>query len=299
MGTWGTGLYSDDFALDLRSTIASLSRLPLSGEQIVEIASKTESSARDSEDSDHVMFWLVVADQLQKRGIVCPDATAKALSLIESGLDSANLAELGMKPSDLRKRETKIGKLRERLLAGTKPKDRATLKRPQSFVLNVGDVIAYPTSRGEPINPYSRDKSAIPGWSQDGWGAMVIVDRGLAYEYLAWYAPLVVFEEFAHRPTLQEVLEYPRWLASPPGTCTSTHFRRMELQCIGSLNLCVDALDALRPLPSYALHAAASDISISNTMGVLSKKLQPRHLYESYARRTHQIEYLQEILTPY
>ncbi len=32
MGAWGSGLYSSDYALDLRATIAALSKLPFEGE---------------------------------------------------------------------------------------------------------------------------------------------------------------------------------------------------------------------------------------------------------------------------
>ena len=35
MGRWGTGLYSGDFAMDLRSTIRAVARLPFSADRLV------------------------------------------------------------------------------------------------------------------------------------------------------------------------------------------------------------------------------------------------------------------------
>jgi hypothetical protein len=42
MGAWGTGLYSGDFAMDLRGTIAAISRLPFDGDRLAEILCESE-----------------------------------------------------------------------------------------------------------------------------------------------------------------------------------------------------------------------------------------------------------------
>ena len=70
MGAWGTGLYSGDFAMDLRGTIRAVARLPFSADRLVDVLCDAEpGAARSSVDSDHTVFWLVVADQFAKRGI--------------------------------------------------------------------------------------------------------------------------------------------------------------------------------------------------------------------------------------
>jgi hypothetical protein len=56
MGAWGAGLYSDDFATDLQPTIATLSRLPVSGAQIVELLVDMEPAAATAKDPDHTTF---------------------------------------------------------------------------------------------------------------------------------------------------------------------------------------------------------------------------------------------------
>ena len=68
MGLWGTGLYSSDFAMDLRSTVGAVARLPFDGDRLVEILSETEpTAAGNPDDEQHTTFWLVVADQFAKR----------------------------------------------------------------------------------------------------------------------------------------------------------------------------------------------------------------------------------------
>ncbi len=72
MGVWGVGLYSGDFAADLRSTIAVVARLPFDPNRIVDILCETEPSAAiDASNEQHTTFWLIVADQFVRRGIVC------------------------------------------------------------------------------------------------------------------------------------------------------------------------------------------------------------------------------------
>jgi hypothetical protein len=71
MGTWGVGLYAGDFAMDLRSTISAVARLPVDSDNLIEILCESEpTAASNPDDEDHTTFWLVIADQFAKRGIV-------------------------------------------------------------------------------------------------------------------------------------------------------------------------------------------------------------------------------------
>ena len=69
MGAFGPGLYSDDFAADLRTTVSTVFRLPLSRPELVATLEALEPAAAMPEDEDYTTFWLVVADQLHRRGI--------------------------------------------------------------------------------------------------------------------------------------------------------------------------------------------------------------------------------------
>src|SRR5437868_186910 len=68
MGTWGTGLYSGDFATDLRAVVAAASRLPLDEERLVKaICDTAKSAAENPADEDHAIVCLVPAHPLQTR----------------------------------------------------------------------------------------------------------------------------------------------------------------------------------------------------------------------------------------
>ena len=86
MGNWGVGLYSGDFAQDLRSSVRAVSRLPFAPSKLLELLCQTElKAANDPSDPDHTVFWLVAADQFAKRGIDCSAVRDRALSIIEDG----------------------------------------------------------------------------------------------------------------------------------------------------------------------------------------------------------------------
>src|SRR5438874_7908810 len=160
MGVFGTDLYSGDFALDLRSTVGAVLRLPFDPDELVDVLSGTQpSAANNPNDEEHTTFWLVVADQFAKHGVACDNVRSKALAIIDGGTDLAALEKLGMKESDLRKRRRMLDELRARLVAAPMTsKRRNILRKPQPLLMEVGDVLVYPTCGGENINPYYTSK---------------------------------------------------------------------------------------------------------------------------------------------
>src|SRR3954468_11542230 len=109
MGAWGAGLYSSDMACDMRAVIKSAVRLPFDEDRIVDILRDCERHAADEpHNEDHTTFWLVLADQFEKRGIAHGQTRARALAIIDRGDDLAMMEKLGMKQSDLRKRGAKL-----------------------------------------------------------------------------------------------------------------------------------------------------------------------------------------------
>src|SRR5262245_16377134 len=117
MGVWGTGLYSGDFAMDLRSTVGAVVRLPFETDRLVEILCETEpAAAKDPSNEEHTTFWLILADQFAKRGIASDRVRETALSIIDTSGDTAMLEKLGMKPADIRKRRTLLDELRARIV---------------------------------------------------------------------------------------------------------------------------------------------------------------------------------------
>lgn len=277
MGVFGVGLYSGDFAMDLRSTISAVVRLPYDGDKLADILCETEATAANKpEDEDHTTFWLVVADQFAKRAIVCDRVREKALVIIDSGADVARHHKLGMNASDLRKRQKVLKEVRERITAPPViGRSRPVLKKPQAFVMEIGDVLVYPTCGGRCINAYAASReldrmgSMAPVRSQDGWSAMAIVDRGRAFDFLAWYRPLTICKAAVHKPMLEELLaEEVLWKSPSAGTCSPVHFKRMEFEKIGALPVDNNKLRRSFPGMRPGISAAVSDISICNGVSV-------------------------------
>jgi hypothetical protein len=182
MGVWGAGLYSSDMAADMRATIKSVLRLPLDEDRIVDILCDCESgAANDPNDEDHTTFWLVLADQFEKRGVAHAPSREKAMSIINRGDDLAMMEKRGMKPADLRKRGAKLAELRGRLAAAPRrSKPRATINAPEPYVLEIGVLYACPV-RGANINPVGGNKNFDGSpWIPDGWRQFVILNRGRA-----------------------------------------------------------------------------------------------------------------------
>ena len=272
MGVWSVALYSSDFALDLRSTISAVLRLPFNEEQLIDAICEAEpQSAENPDDEDYSTFWLVLADQLAKRGLPATRAREIALRIIDSGADLASLEKRGAQAADLKKRSAVLQELRTRLVTAqpvTRP--RAVLKKPQPFLMEVGDVVCYPTSHGKVINAYAKPEQLVKPntplfWNHDGYGAFVVVNRGRAFDYLTWYRYVKLAKAMPEIPAIGALRnEELLWVLSLGGTCSATHFKRMRLEKLGTLAVdrtkLLNVFPAMRPSHKLAI----SDISICN-----------------------------------
>lgn len=261
MGAWGPGLYSDDVAEDLRSTVAALCQLPMNGAEIVDTLVALHPASGDADDEDHTTFWLVVADQLHRKGIASP-APARALEIIDQGSDLTMKRSLGMTDADLRTRTKALTDLRARLVEPPPERPRRTLRSPQPLVAVAGDVLCYPTDHhGASRNPY--DTKGVMAFTPAGWGACLVAATGHAFGYLAWYLVAPAGRTFTARPTLDQATEAIDGSASALGTLSRAHHTRMEMELLGSIEP-----PASPDLDELTLAAVtASDISISNHLG--------------------------------
>ena len=276
MGVWAEGLYSGDFAMDLRAAIGAVARLPFEGDRLLEILCETESGAANNpKNEDHSIFWVVVADQFAKRGIACKRLQEVALAIINGGTDLEVHKMLGMPGSSLARRQKMLLALRERI---TEPaataKPRTTLKKPQPLLMNLGDVLVYPTSRGQCINSYFASKEKFRGWQQDGWSAALVVDHGRAFDFLAWYRPLTITTAIATKPIPGGLRSITPWVLRRPGTCSDVHFKRMELQKIARTRLKADKIVELFGNLKPGTYQAINDISIVNELSVGPERLK-------------------------
>ena len=266
MGAWGPGLYSDDFALDLRATLSAVGRLPVDGPEIVRLLCDLEPASLSPDDEDYSTFWLVVADQLQKRG-VASEAQARALRIIDDDSNLKVLEALGMSTVDLRKRRRTLQKLRETLSASPPEKLRRTLKKPQAFLMERGQVYIYPVdSRGNCINPYFTDATR-PDFTPAGWGAFQVVGTGHALGYLAWYELARTRKVARRKPRLKKAAASIDSKRRGIGTLTRLHASRMQIELLGS----VEPATGAEPTEAATIRATASDVSIANLLSLWAR----------------------------
>lgn len=282
MGVWGAGLYSGDFAADLRSSIKSVVRLPFEGDKLAQLLCDLEpSSAGNPDDEDHTTFWLVVADQFAKYGVRSDLAHAKALEIIDSGADLRMLQKLGIDSTLARRRERMLADLKMSLLAPQAPiHKRSLMKKPQGLLFDAGDVLIYPTSLGRCRQKLPPRIHPVPAWRQDGWGAAIILQAGLAFEFLAWYRPLVLDTPRTEKPGLAQVRIEPRWSLRRAGTCNSMDAKSLELERIGRYPLSVEKLRSVFPDMKPGVRAALDNTSIARDLAAA------HHPAEAYVIRT-------------
>jgi hypothetical protein len=279
MGAWGIGLYSGDFAQDLKAAIGAVCRLPLSEAELVDALCESEkTAATDPTDEDHTIFWLVLADQFERRRVFSSRVRQTALEIIDGGRDAAMMQALGMKPADIRKRAAKLAELRARLVVQPEISgERKTITAPLPYVFQQYGVYAYPVCKGEPINPYmpaSRfDRAA---WEPEGFMLMLILRRGRGFGYLPWYVAVKATQIFPVVPDRAAVVANVRWTATIYGTCNPPHFKKMELTEVGAFQLDPALVDRFFPHLATGIIQAISDISIANSMELDTRPMRHR-----------------------
>lgn len=259
MGTWGSGLYSNDDAADFVDLVRGIIKLPKPVDDLVTLL----STAAEDDLADQTTFFLVLADQFEKKGINHPDIFSKAVAILEKGTDIEELRDAGADDQDLRVRAKSNLKLLARLKNPRAEKPRNTLRKPQKAVVAAGDYICFPTQQGNSPNPYF--PAETEGFAQDGWGLIQIHDVGWEFEYLNWVKMFPLAWHHDRRPTLEDATVSPPLRKLGYGTLSASHFKRMQMQKLGNQ---VPRTDA--PPPSdgecTARFLALNDKSISNLL---------------------------------
>ena len=136
MGAWGTGLYSDDIALDIKDDFVESIENGIDDEALITHLKKEYAAVLNSDDAS--VFWYVLADQLYRYGRLTDEIRNQVIDMIErkEGIDLYE--ELA------KKREKVLDKLRSKL-ESPQPA-RRKVKQRVPFVTNpwnIGDHYAY------------------------------------------------------------------------------------------------------------------------------------------------------------
>jgi len=138
MGTWGTGLFSDDLAADVREEFRDLIGEGLTTEGAVSrLQREYKSSLRDPDEES--VFWLALADTGWRLGRLDNTVLKNALRVIDSGQDLTRWEY----DADRKKREQVLAKLRTKLQS-TPPAPKQVAKAIKSSnEWKTGEVIGF------------------------------------------------------------------------------------------------------------------------------------------------------------
>lgn len=149
MGTWGTGLFDNDFAKDVRGDY--IDKL-YSGKSAEEASREmVASSIPAADDEEEELFWLALAATQWEYGRLQPDVKEKALEHLSKEQVLDRWREAGSKQKE--EWENTLSQLKERLLSDQLPEKK--IQKKKRFVCNwePGAVFAY-RFEGE----YSKEK---------------------------------------------------------------------------------------------------------------------------------------------
>lgn len=139
MGTWGTDIFSDDLASDVRIRYRDLVGDGFSGQQATEILLSEYREVLNDPDGAPVL-WLALATTQWRCGRLEPEVLAHALEVIDSGSDLLRWQE---SPQLLVKRYQVLSKLRVTLTSLQPPQKRIRKRFRDTCEWEVGEIIAY------------------------------------------------------------------------------------------------------------------------------------------------------------
>jgi hypothetical protein len=146
VGTWGTGIFADDVADDVRHAYRQLVADGSSGSQATDQLLREWREILDDEDEGPV-FWLALAATQWECGRLEERVKGKALEVIDDGSSLGRWSEDG----DLRKRQAVLAKLRGKLQS-PQPAAKGIRKLPANECpWAVGEVVAYRLPSGKSL----------------------------------------------------------------------------------------------------------------------------------------------------
>jgi hypothetical protein len=147
MGAWGTAVFSDDTACDVRDRYIDLMGAGLSGPEATRRLIHEWAESLDDPDEGPV-FWLALAATQWKKGRLEPDVLREALGIIDNGTD---LARWKGNSRDYRKRQAALERLRAQLISPQPPSKPIPKRFRDSNDWQPGALVSYRLLSGQLI----------------------------------------------------------------------------------------------------------------------------------------------------
>ncbi len=148
MGTWGTAIFSNDIASDVRHTYRGYIGDGKTGPEATDLLLSNDGYSIDGPDNEDTPFWLGLAITQWKCGRLENRVKEKTLRIIDNGTDLINWEH---DPKAHKKRKAYLEKARELLLSPQPPEKRIPKRFKDSTDWQIGEVVSYRLRSGDYI----------------------------------------------------------------------------------------------------------------------------------------------------
>jgi hypothetical protein len=139
MGAWGTAIFADDTAADVRDEWREAILEGKSPEEATSHVVKLFAEAIEDDPDEESVFWMALAAAQMETGRLQPDVRDRALAIIDAGGDVERWAEED--PGLARRRQKVLDRLAAKL-RGPQPKPKRIRRRPLYGVpFDVSDIV--------------------------------------------------------------------------------------------------------------------------------------------------------------
>jgi hypothetical protein len=211
--------------------------MPASGDHILEILLSEFQRNEDLKEDGSPTFWIVVADQFEKKGISCPTAFEQAIKAIETGADIEDLRSRGMDAKGLESRLRLTNKLLPRFQTPRQKNQLSKARKPIQNCVTAGQIYTFPTMHGHGFNAWFSNWAEAK-FEPDGWGALIIIEVGQVFDWFPYcaYTPLVVGAD--RKTSFDEALN-SKTLFNGVAHCLpqSSHLKKMRMELLGCIEI--------------------------------------------------------------
>jgi len=148
MGTWGTGISSNDIYEDINYEFFELYNQGMEVSAITEKLIKENKELIDSHE-DQNNFWITIAKSQWECKALDPKIHNRIKDVVESGKDIELWKELDASKSDLTKRRKVLDNFLEKISTEKKTARKRKVKKLRGVIFQKGDCLAFKLSDGD------------------------------------------------------------------------------------------------------------------------------------------------------
>ena len=159
MGAWGTNLYQNDVAGDIKDSYINKQRAGKNSQEALRELME-EDRVLFEDDDDKYSAWFALADVMWKYGHLTEPVKNRALELIES----EPVEEIWVNKKEIKSRKAVLEKLKDKLLSELPPYKKIPVHKPFITDWKPGEIYLYQIKTPPNDLPNCEDSNKYIGW---------------------------------------------------------------------------------------------------------------------------------------